>query len=102
MNIRQSGAVFSISVALFLDYQNCDLSQSKSITDVTAVVYSTNVKDSEMPIADWLPYPTPLNIYIGFGLNDHDFLLIEMSKNQEKIIYFLFQSTWEGRQVSIA
>ena len=32
------------------------------------LMYSANVKDSEKPIADWLPYPPQLNINIGFGL----------------------------------
>ena len=34
------------------------------------LMYSTNVKDSEMPIADWLPYPSPLYINIEFGLRE--------------------------------
>jgi len=32
------------------------------------LMYSGNVKDSEMPIADWLPYPPLLYINIGVGL----------------------------------
>ena len=31
-------------------------------------MYSANVKIVKMPIADWLPYPSPLYINIGFGL----------------------------------
>ena len=31
------------------------------------LMYSASVKDSEMPIADWLPYPPQLHINIGCG-----------------------------------
>ena len=33
-------------------------------------MYSANVKIVKMPIADWLRYPPPLYINIGFGLRD--------------------------------
>ena len=32
-------------------------------------MYSAYVKDSEMPIPDWLPYPPPLYTNIGFELS---------------------------------